>query len=118
VGAESNACGIGGAIGGMVGAIAVTFTRSVMRNLNPTVRYAASIGVTFIAIIVLFSATIVSVGIPIVIATLIDNQPILNANFAASLLCYLRLMGDHHDRNPLLMQIFKQTHHILRSLGI
>jgi hypothetical protein len=45
--------GIGGAIGGMVGAIAVTFTRSVMRsNLNPVLRYAASIGVTFIAVIV------------------------------------------------------------------
>jgi hypothetical protein len=51
--------GIGGAIGGVVGAIAVTFTRSVMRsNLNPAIRYAASIGVTFIAIIVWFMLAI------------------------------------------------------------
>jgi hypothetical protein len=44
---------IGGAIGGMIGALAVTITRSIMRsNLNPVMRYASSVGVAIIAVIV------------------------------------------------------------------
>jgi hypothetical protein len=52
--------GIGGAIGGMIGAIAATFTRSIMRsNLNPVMRYAASVGVTIIAVTIWYALVLI-----------------------------------------------------------
>jgi hypothetical protein len=52
--------GIGGAIGGMIGALAATVTRSIMRsNLNPIMRYAASVGVTIIAVTVWYALVLI-----------------------------------------------------------